>query len=397
MSNDFRPYDRRSFGCFTLAGNGWCSHAATAGVMATTGAHSPTRNGWRKISIYRSELSHDQHEDILERFGLHPPSSAPGRYYTTCPKCSAARSRGHQKLECLGITIDDKGVQFGCNHCDYKGGAFYKSNGAARDPFVATYDYYDEDGKLLFQVCRTADKEFPQRRPDGNGGWAWGTKGVRKVLFHLNEVTEAIASGHAVLIVEGEKDVLSLERIGLVATCNPGGASEPGKAPKWRKEYSETLRGADIVVIPDHDPAGYAHADAIASMSGGIVKSVRVLKLADHWPDCPKGGDISDWLAAGHTREQLVALIDQAHDMAASQETHKVNGAAQRGLEPWPIERALEVFERWLLLPNLTPVYAVLGTVAANLLPGDPGMARPGRAAVERGDRRCLMSIRPRP
>jgi AAA domain len=249
---------------------------------------------------------------ILERFGLHPPSTAPGRYYTTCPKCSAARTRAHQKSECLGITIDDQGVQFGCNHCDFKGGALYKLNGAARDQFVAVYDYYDENGKLLFQVCRTADKQFPQRRPDGAGGWAWGTKGVRKVLFHLNEVTEGIANDHAVLIVEGEKDVLNLERIGLVATCNPGGASEPGKKSKWRKEYSEAMRGADVIIVPDHDPAGYAHADAIASMSSGLAKSVLILKLADHWPHCPKAGDISDWLAAGGTREQLDALLDHA-------------------------------------------------------------------------------------
>ena len=254
-------------------------------------------------------------DTILERFGLRPPSAAPGRYYTTCPKCSAVRTRAHQKAECLGITIDDQGVQFGCNHCDFKGGAFYnnrKPNGAARDTFVATYDYYDENGKLLFQVCRTADKQFPQRRPDGNGGWSWGTKGVRKVLFHLNEATEAIANGHTILIVEGEKDVLNLERIGLPATCNPGGASEPGKKSKWRKEYSETLRGADIVILPDHDQAGYAHGDAIAGMSTGLAKSVRVLKLAEHWRDCPKGGDVSDWIAVGHTREQLDALIEHA-------------------------------------------------------------------------------------
>ena len=36
------------------------------------------------------------------------------------------------------------------------------------------------------------------------------------------------------------------------------------------------------------------------------------------------------------------------------------------------IGQTLAVFERWLILPNKTPVYAVLGTVAANLLPGDP-------------------------
>jgi hypothetical protein len=41
-------------------------------------------------------------------------------------------------------------------------------------------------------------------------------------------------------------------------------------------------------------------------------------------------------------------------------------------VSPCAIEETVAVFQRWLLLRDLTPVYAVLGTVAANLLPGDP-------------------------
>jgi hypothetical protein len=37
-----------------------------------------------------------------------------------------------------------------------------------------------------------------------------------------------------------------------------------------------------------------------------------------------------------------------------------------------PIEDTLQTFERWLILPSRTPIYAMLGTVAANLLPGEP-------------------------
>jgi hypothetical protein len=37
-----------------------------------------------------------------------------------------------------------------------------------------------------------------------------------------------------------------------------------------------------------------------------------------------------------------------------------------------PIDEVIEVFGRWLILEDWTPVYAVLGAVAANLLPGDP-------------------------
>jgi hypothetical protein len=255
--------------------------------------------------------------DILQKYDLRPASTQPGRYYTVCPKCSAGRSRTHQRSACLGITIDDKGVHFGCSHCGWKGGEYYngKANGHSdASLFVAVYDYVDEKGALLFQVCRKPDKTFPQRRPDGKRGWIWKTGDVRKVLYRLPEIVEAIANEHVVVIVEGEKDVENLWKIGIPATCNPGGAAKSQQKPKWRPEYSESLRDADIVVIPDHDEPGRAHAEAIARMSAGIAKRVRVLDLAAHWPDCPKGGDVSDWLAAGHTREELDALIERATD-----------------------------------------------------------------------------------
>ena len=51
-------------------------------------------------------------------------------------------------------------------------------------------------------------------------------------------------------------------------------------------------------------------------MSTGIVKRIRVLDLAKHWPECPRGGDISDWLGAGHTRAEFDELIEQAPDWA---------------------------------------------------------------------------------
>lgn len=261
--------------------------------------------------------------EILDKFGVQrPPQDAPDRYYTTCPKCSAMRSTtAHREAKVLGVTIDAKGVKFGCNHCGWTGGAPY--NSSKKNGFiVAEYDYADEGGKLLFQVCRKADKNgFPQRRPNGDGSWTWKTTGVRKVLFHLPQLNEGIANDRLVVVVEGEKDVLSLERIGIVATCNPGGASEPGKKPKWAKEYSEMLRGAYIVVMPDNDLPGYAHADAVCRMSIGIAKSVRLLKLADHWPECPKSGDISDWLAAGHEREELDALIGAAPEWKLAKAT----------------------------------------------------------------------------
>jgi putative DNA primase/helicase len=47
---------------------------------------------------------------------------------------------------------------------------------------VATYDYHDAEGKLVYQVVRLAPKDFRQRRPDSNGGWIWNMTGVERLL-----------------------------------------------------------------------------------------------------------------------------------------------------------------------------------------------------------------------
>jgi hypothetical protein len=41
-------------------------------------------------------------------------------------------------------------------------------------------------------------------------------------------------------------------------------------------------------------------------------------------------------------------------------------------VEQPPLERVREVFDKWLVLRSPTPIYAVLGTIAANRLSGDP-------------------------
>src|SRR5262249_31974335 len=132
------------------------------------------------------------------------------------------------------------------------------------------------------------------------------------ILYHAQSVVRAITDGRCIAIAEGEKDVDNLRALGIAATCNAHGASEPGKQPKWMKAHSEQLCDADIVVFNDNDAAGYEHADTVCRLSLGIAKRVRRLDLKPHWQDMPRGADISDWLALGHTREELDALIAAA-------------------------------------------------------------------------------------
>ena len=277
--------------------------------------------------------------ELLTKYGIKLASTAPGRHYTTCPHCSAGRaSKEHRAAKVLGITIEADGkVHWGCNHCSWTGpekGAGKNGNGRDGAQHAATYDYADADGALLFQKVRNAPGREPRfwlRRPDGKGGWVNGTKGVNTgILYHAPGVVRAIAEGRVVTVVEGEKDANSVRALGIIATCNAHGASELGKRPKWTRAHSEQLRGADVIVFNDNDGAGYAHADATCSLSLGVARRVRRLDLAKHWPDMPKGADVSDWLAAGHTGEELAALIEQAPDYepppGAKEETSPASG-----------------------------------------------------------------------
>ena len=95
--------------------------------------------------------------------------------------------------------------------------------------------------------------------------------------------------------------MLALEHVGAVATCNPMGAG------KWRVEYSETLRDANVIVVADRDDEGRDHALAVQRSLGGVAASVTIVEAL-------VGKDASDHLAAGHGLAQLVAVpVGVAH------------------------------------------------------------------------------------
>src|SRR5262249_50741756 len=132
------------------------------------------------------------------------------------------------------------------------------------DNIVAIYPYQLEDGKEHYQVVRLAPKSFRVRRRDGKDGWKWQRPIMHWQLpYRLPELIEAIARGHTVFVVEGEKDVDNLAKLNVVATCNAGGAG------KWTAKHAAYLKGADIVIIPDNDDAGRKHAEDVAKSLRG--------------------------------------------------------------------------------------------------------------------------------
>ncbi len=131
-------------------------------------------------------------------------------------------------------------------------------------------------------------------------------KRVRRVLYGLPELIEGISQERPVLVCEGEHDADTARNLGYVATTPPEGAEKP-----WRTDYSETLRGGDVIVVSDNDPhgRGQRHADKVARALQGVASRVRVIMFPVK--------DLSEWIAAGHSREELDALIEKEPDYVA--------------------------------------------------------------------------------
>jgi hypothetical protein len=171
----------------------------------------------------------------------------------------------------------------------------------AQHLIVATYDYHDQNGALLMQVVRKLPKTFLQRRRGAHGEWIWNVKGIELVPYRLHELIAADPHDR-IFIVEGEKDADNLAACELTATTNPGGAG------KWRASMSQYMRGRRVVILPDNDEAGEKHAADVAKKLKGIAAEIRILRL----PNLPPKGDVSNWMSAGGTGDELERLAAKA-------------------------------------------------------------------------------------
>lgn len=159
-----------------------------------------------------------------------------------------------------------------------------------------TYNYADADGVLQYQVLRYANpRTFKQRAADG----AWSIKHLTPLPYRLPEL---LSQQNTILIVEGEKDVDSLYDLGLTATCNNGGAGN------FKDDLVQWFTNRTVIIIPDNDEAGQKHANDVAKKLFPVATSIRIVNL----PDLPNKGDVSDWIAAGGTKSQLVDICRAA-------------------------------------------------------------------------------------
>jgi hypothetical protein len=204
------------------------------------------------------------------------------------------------------------------------------------------YPYVDARGKLLFEKlrfphidprhgmcpcgqpqepqCSARKKHFGQRQPNAKGSYDYNLTGIEKPLYRLPEVLQA----NTIIVVEGEKDADRIASLNLTAldpahttvaaTCNFDGAGKT--TSKWKDSYSAYFLGKRVIIFPDNDPQGIAHAERVAESASKYACGVRIVPL----PGVPEHGDVSDWLDRGHTIQELMELIAKAHNWRPKEE-----------------------------------------------------------------------------
>lgn len=162
---------------------------------------------------------------------------------------------------------------------------------------INKYTYTDERGYPAHLVVRmehpTEQKKFVQCTP-----FQGSLHGVKTYLYNLPR----ILNSNWAIVVEGEKDADTLIAWGLPATtCNNG-------ADHWKDEYTETLRGKDVIICRDNDDAGMDHAHLVLRSLANAASRLRVI-----CPSKQHKGDVTDWmLKEGGTRDKLYKLMEAA-------------------------------------------------------------------------------------
>lgn len=228
-----------------------------------------------------------------------------GQLVADCPLCG---KKGH-----LYVSEKNGEVLVYCQKCNAPGTDFFKAwrvMGAKHEE-LEPMDYK--------QVKPIEDYYHIYRNPDGTEAyrkrrrkWADGHKVFSFLyeengrtqykkpdncnnLYNLDSLAEADPET-TLYIVEGEKCVDAMTKVGLLATTTNTGAQKNIKLTEVDKSLLDKFK--DKVLIPDNDDKGTDYSNA--------WEGVRVLALPKVWKDCPKKGDVADYFKQGGDVDAII-------------------------------------------------------------------------------------------
>jgi len=166
--------------------------------------------------------------------------------------------------------------------------------------------YTDEDKQPVFVKSRfrLADggKTYRLHKLDAHGRKQPTLGDARIVPYNLPALLDAKTAGRNIFLVEGEKAADAIKSIGMIATTAHTGAGS------WPEAITEYFAGAQVIIVPDNDTAGWGYAYKAAEAILPIVKSLKVVDLGLQG----QGDDAYEFIEAGGGRAELVALVKAA-------------------------------------------------------------------------------------
>lgn len=137
------------------------------------------------------------------------------------------------------------------------------------------YYYTDSGWRPCLRKTRNPDKSFFIERYQGEGRWTTDTDAaIPSVLYRGPDIPEATKRGLEVHIHEGEKACDAFFDRGIPATCQPFGAGPN----KWKTDYAQYFRDADVWIWADRDEVGEAYATQVARCLMPVARTVRIVQ-----------------------------------------------------------------------------------------------------------------------
>ncbi len=213
-----------------------------------------------------------------------------GQYSACCPahedghaSLSISENDGKILLNChAGCSVEEITGALGLTPSDL----FHdtRTSSAPADP--TEYIYHDNEGKPILKKLRYPNKAFCWYYMTDSGGWTKGRNKIEPPLYNQYQCRQY----DKIYIVEGEKDVQTLQSLGKCAVSLPDGAKS-----KWKDSYTEYFKDKTVAILPDNDEPGRAYAEMIVKNISEVA-TVKIIDLKVVWDDMPEHGDITDYI-----------------------------------------------------------------------------------------------------
>lgn len=182
----------------------------------------------------------------------------------------------------------------------------YKASSSNQKPTLEA-EYLYAGGTLKKQKFRRSDgSKYCTWKHLKGGKWENGRNNILPGLYQSQPDLPEIF-----FLVEGEKDVDSLKRAGMVAVSLPDGAQS-----KWEPAYDDAFRDKQVIILPDNDEPGKKYARMCAEKIHAVAAGVKLLDLVKVWPEMPPKADVSDLIMQFDQSTAMDMVIKLANETA---------------------------------------------------------------------------------